>query len=222
MTSIPNTIDFSRSSSSSEDGDSAHDQRRRHIMDAAETCFARAGFHKTSMQEICAEAGMSPGALYRYFKSKEAIIGAICLDERARCHVTLQPLDGDGDFTDRFVDMALAYFEQMRRPGAAALMLEVFAEGLRNSDVGKGFLDNERMVRDVIRGFLEDAAAKGEISPDIDLDAALGFMMAVGEGIVMRATIDPALAPERIRSMLAATTDAVFGRAAVSGKNESS
>src|SRR3954464_11109027 len=44
--------------------------RRSEILSAAQTCFARPGFHQTSMQEICAEAGMSPGNLYRYFRSK--------------------------------------------------------------------------------------------------------------------------------------------------------
>ena len=46
-------------------------------------CFVRSGFQGASMQQICAEAGMSPGALYRYFPSKEAIIEAICEADRA-------------------------------------------------------------------------------------------------------------------------------------------
>ena len=51
--------------------------RRAEILDAAERCFIRSGFHQASMQEICAEAKMSPGNLYRYFPSKEAIIAGI-------------------------------------------------------------------------------------------------------------------------------------------------
>lgn len=198
--------------------ETAHDQRRRHIMAAAEACFARAGFHKTSMQEICAEADMSPGALYRYFKSKEAIIEAICLEERLRCHGTMEALEAGGDFTETFVAMAMSYFDQMRRPGATPMMLEVFAEGLRNSAVGQNFLENERMVREQIGQFVRRAAEKGEIDPSVDIEAALGFMMALGEGIVMRAAIDPALEPERIRGMLAATIDSVFGRKPAGGE----
>ncbi|MCQ3943528.1 MAG: TetR family transcriptional regulator, partial [Alphaproteobacteria bacterium] len=38
--------------------------RRDEILNAARQCFARTGFHQTSMQEICAAAGMSPGNLY--------------------------------------------------------------------------------------------------------------------------------------------------------------
>ena len=57
--------------------------RRFEILQAAQTCFARSGFHQTSMQEICTEAGMSPGNLYRYFRSKEEIIAGIAERDRA-------------------------------------------------------------------------------------------------------------------------------------------
>ncbi|HET9618153.1 MAG TPA: helix-turn-helix domain-containing protein, partial [Pseudolabrys sp.] len=57
--------------------------RRAEILNAAERCFARAGFHQSSMQEICTEAGMSPGNLYRYFPSKEALIAGISERNRA-------------------------------------------------------------------------------------------------------------------------------------------
>lgn len=45
--------------------------RREQILDAAEACFSREGFHQTSMQDICREAELSPGAVYRHFSSKE-------------------------------------------------------------------------------------------------------------------------------------------------------
>ena len=57
--------------------------RREHILDAAERCFARTGFHRTTMQDICKMAGVSPGALYVYFDSKEALIAGITERDRA-------------------------------------------------------------------------------------------------------------------------------------------
>src|SRR3954447_15883797 len=57
--------------------------RRAEILAAAQRCFVRAGFHGASMQDICAEAGMSPGNLYRYFPSKEALIAGIAERDRA-------------------------------------------------------------------------------------------------------------------------------------------
>ena len=50
------------------------DNRRRQILDAATVCFARKGFHATSMPDIFGEVGLSAGAIYRYFPSKQAII----------------------------------------------------------------------------------------------------------------------------------------------------
>src|SRR3972149_11455980 len=51
--------------------------RRSQTLDAAWPCFARKGYHQATMQDICQESGLSPGAIYRYFASKEAILKAI-------------------------------------------------------------------------------------------------------------------------------------------------
>jgi len=59
--------------------DEQQNERRSQILQAAGRCFTRDGFHRTSMQRICKEAGMSPGALYLYFESKEALIAAMIL-----------------------------------------------------------------------------------------------------------------------------------------------
>jgi AcrR family transcriptional regulator len=50
--------------------------RRQQIIDAAYRCFARKGFHQATMRDIYAEAELSPGAVYHYFDSKDAIIQA--------------------------------------------------------------------------------------------------------------------------------------------------
>jgi AcrR family transcriptional regulator len=47
------------------------------ILDAAEACFAREGVADTRVDDIVAEAGMSVGAIYRYFPSKDDIIFAV-------------------------------------------------------------------------------------------------------------------------------------------------
>lgn len=47
--------------------------RRDHILNAALRCFARRGYHVTTVDDIAAEAGVSKGAPYVYFESKEAL-----------------------------------------------------------------------------------------------------------------------------------------------------
>ena len=51
--------------------------RRRQILSAALRAFARQGFHRTTMQDIFREAGLSPGAVYSYFTGKDELIAAI-------------------------------------------------------------------------------------------------------------------------------------------------
>ena len=56
--------------------------RADRILDAAERCFVRAGFHRTTMQDVAAEAGMSAGNLYRYFASKDALVAGLAERDR--------------------------------------------------------------------------------------------------------------------------------------------
>lgn len=52
-----------------------HAERRRdQILQAASACIAQNGFHRTTMAHICDQAGLSPGSVYTWFPSKEAII----------------------------------------------------------------------------------------------------------------------------------------------------
>lgn len=62
------------------------EERRSQILDAAVAVFARLGFHQARMDDIVQEAGLSKGALYWYFKSKDEIVMAILssLFERER------------------------------------------------------------------------------------------------------------------------------------------
>ena len=53
------------------------EERRNQILEAAMAVFARQGFEQARMDDIAQEVGLSKGALYLYFKSKDAIISAI-------------------------------------------------------------------------------------------------------------------------------------------------
>lgn len=69
-------------------------QRRQQILAAARRCFVREGFHQTSMTDIFAEAGLSAGAVYGYFKGKDEIIAAIVDDVIGHVQSILEPIIG--------------------------------------------------------------------------------------------------------------------------------
>src|SRR6201991_2298922 len=101
--------------------------RRAEILDAAERCFARAGFHQASMQEICAEAGMSPGNLYRYFPSKEALIAGISERNRADAVASFVMVDQAPAFFDGLAELARHHLID-RSDAEVGLCAEIMSE----------------------------------------------------------------------------------------------
>ena len=63
--------------------------RREEILQAAETCFARQGFHQTTIQDVIRKSGLSAGCIYGHFASKEELIQAIGESRHARDSVLL-------------------------------------------------------------------------------------------------------------------------------------
>src|SRR5215472_7034271 len=51
----------------------AKEARQEQILTAAVRCFARRGYHATTIEDLVAETGLSRGVLYLYFPSKEAL-----------------------------------------------------------------------------------------------------------------------------------------------------
>jgi TetR/AcrR family transcriptional regulator, transcriptional repressor of aconitase len=111
------------------------ERRRRQILDAARTCFTRKGFHLTSMQDVFAEAGLSAGAVYRYFKSKNEIIHAIATDKVTGAVQMLEeilnedPLPPFEEIIERFASYMQAALDE---DGSLRVAPYVWAEALHD------------------------------------------------------------------------------------------
>ncbi|PIO96454.1 TetR/AcrR family transcriptional regulator [Pleomorphomonas carboxyditropha] len=186
------------------------DERRARILDAARTCFSRAGFHRTSMQEICAEAKMSPGGLYRYFASKDAIIEAIAQEEQLTGRRILEILLEPGTLHDRLLRSGLAYIEAMRDRRAVQMMLEVYVESMRNTAVGAFFARCEEENRRLFEDAFSRAKATGEIAADADVDTMMMTLVAFADGIVLRMGLNPDYDVERAEALLSRVVTAVL------------
>ena len=164
--------------------------RRQRIVDAAEQCFARNGFHRTTMQDICREAGISSGALYVYFDSKEALIEALTERDRKQFlgHFAAA---GDGeDFTAVMEHLfQVCIVDQPRHK--SALCIEIGAESTRNPAIAATMGRFDESLRASLGLLLEDALAKGRIAPLTSIDQALTSMMVVADGVFWRRAVDP-------------------------------
>ena len=189
---------------------SPQDERRARILDAARTCFSRAGFHRTSMQEICAEAKMSPGGLYRYFVSKDAIIEAIAEEEQCAGRRILELMLEPGTLHDRLLRCGLAYIDAMRDRRAVQMMLEVYVESMRNTAVGAFFAACEAENRKLVLEVFDRAKATGELAADADVDTILMTLMAFADGVILRMGLNRGYDVERAEAILSRVVTAVL------------
>ena len=177
--------------------------RRAEILDAAERCFARAGFHRASMQDICGEAAMSPGNLYRYFSSKEALIAGICERNRADAVASFALVDEAPEFFEGLAGLARHHLVD-RTDAEVALCAEIMAESRRHPDIARLYQGIENDIKERIAGMLRRAADRGEIRADLDLDAAASVLMVLGDGMSWRRSVEPGFSPEKTLPLILA------------------
>ena len=175
---------------------------RQRIIDAAVACFARDGFHGASMQQICAQAGMSPGALYRYFPSKVSIIAAIAEGEREQHKAFFKRLDDAEDPVEAMVAIGTEKVDQMMADPRSSLCAETLAEAARNPEVRGMFDRNLAEARAHIAARLQRGQAEGTVDPGLDVETACQLIMAMGDGLSIHRGLNPGLTSERIRPVL--------------------
>lgn len=163
---------------------------RRRVLDAAAQCFTRNGFHATSMHEICAAAGMSPGALYRYFPSKEAIIIAIVEEERGARVALFEELDRAPSFVGGLMEMGRKLFSGELPFLCADLGPEVVTEAARNEKLKAMFDEVEAEMNTAMRRALSKGQERGEIARDLDVDSVLLIISSLGDGLQIRANLE--------------------------------
>lgn len=184
--------------------------RRQQILDASWACFARKGYHETTMQDICSESGLSPGAIYRYFASKEAILNAIhdrydeigraAVEEaRSRKEGPLDTLEAIGE------TMWLSFFDDPTFETTARMDIEIWPEIIRN----KAMLDNRRKEmtfwRSVVTQLLSEAKKLGQLKPEVDPETLAILCICAFEGLRHYRLIDPDnFQPERLFDLLLA------------------
>jgi AcrR family transcriptional regulator len=180
-----------------------HRRRRAAILAAAGRCFVAKGFHQTSMQDICAAAAMSPGALYRYFSSKKAIIAGMVEQERADNRALLARI-GEAPNLMASLDEVLRRLTPLFFDRANALLtLEVVAEGARNADIAALISAADTEARALLEATLTRARDGGELRADVDIRAAAYLVLALIDGLMGRGALGPPLGAKKFRAALA-------------------
>ncbi|MBK5571051.1 TetR/AcrR family transcriptional regulator [Ensifer sp. SSB1] len=179
-----------------------HAAKRRLILDAAISCFARKGFHGTSTAEICAEAGMSPGNLFHYFPTKHTIIAAIVEVERQETAEIFRKLGEAEDLFAALLGFMDSVLELAGDPTYSSMALEIAAEAMRDERIGTLAAANDAELQQALSALLRDAADRNQVDRTVDADRAARWIAAIIDGIFSRVAVDPGFKPKDEGSML--------------------
>jgi AcrR family transcriptional regulator len=146
--------------------------RRDQIIDAATLRFAANGFQATGMADIIAASGLSAGAVYRYFRSKDELVEAIVERVLGRAADRFEQLLGEGQAPDPAEAVAAAV-DLIATIGEAApvdttrVAVQAWAEALRNPAVAA--LAGGAYA--TMRGYLVEVARRAQGSGRLPADA---------------------------------------------------
>ncbi len=168
------------------------EETRGLILQAARRCFAEHGYDATGVAEICESAGISKGAFYYHFESKQAVFLAILADwlgdlERALIPITATSLP----VPDLFVllmraarDALQSNLEQM------PLILEFWTQSSRDTTAQQASLATYRHYHEFMVGLIQRGIAEGSFA-SMDAEAGAQVVLSLASGLLFQGLLDP-------------------------------
>ncbi|HET9733135.1 MAG TPA: helix-turn-helix domain-containing protein [Acidimicrobiales bacterium] len=157
------------------------DALREALLDAAAAVFARQGFDGARIQDVVREAGLSTGAVYGRFASKEDLLReAIITRSVPQVRLSAEGVNKVAELVERGAANVA--------PGltnAEALLLETFVAARREPEVAEALAEADRRWKDAMQGLVEAATADGTVAPDVDPAAVLFLVRIVRLGLLL-------------------------------------
>ena len=170
------------------------EERRNQILDAAVATFSHKGFHQTTIEDIRLEAGLSRGAVYHYFKSKEDIIDGIRQRsaQQAEAIFSTGAEAGDAESTLlSIIDATVSNMVSPRSVEANRLAMFLWAESLVNERIMAGQLPAFKPYLGVVAEAVSKVQAAGRVDPNLDPQAVARLIVGAMIGLQVQLTWEP-------------------------------
>src|SRR4051794_33619956 len=162
------------------------------LLTAAAQAFAERGYEATTMEQIAERVGLSKGALYYRYRSKEDLFLAL-LDERCAAYIAQleqTPAAGWGAFAEQFLAI-------VREGTWPRLFFEFVAYASRRPQARRQLVRRTRAVRAAVERVVEQQVARAGAGPAVRAaDIALA-LTALGNGLALEHVADPRGVPDR-------------------------
>ncbi|MFE0879046.1 TetR/AcrR family transcriptional regulator [Streptomyces smyrnaeus] len=185
--------------------------RRRQILDGARRCFLRNGFHATSMQDVLKESGLSAGAVYRYFRSKEEIIAAVAAEALETIRTSFEQVTS-AQVPPAPDELFIEVFGRLQESVGAGedprelprLLVQVWSEGLRNPELAETISDAYAQLSVQWARLISQYQSRGWVDPGADTVHVARILIGAVQGYFVQQALWGGISPEEFATGLRA------------------
>lgn len=165
--------------------------RRQQLIGAAWRCVADRGFQSLTVDEVCAEAGVSKGAFYLYFESKQDLLLGLLEDEAAEIDELMSDLErADLGGVERLRRFTRVMIDRGDDPARLQIRADLWSEMSASVAVREKWIAVVRARRAVLKRWIEASIASGELA-SVPANALAAILLALGDGLLLHAGLDP-------------------------------
>ncbi len=174
-------------------------KRKDQIIEAACESFAKKGFHNTTMMDIFKGSGLSSGAVYNYFKSKEEIVESIAdmSFERNMNMITEAAKKDEENPLSRLLNDFFTIFKELGSKSDARKSLSIdfdlWSEATRNEHIDRVSRECQESTLSQVSKLVERGQQEGTINRGLDSTAVARALLALLQGLQVQFVINPEL-----------------------------
>jgi AcrR family transcriptional regulator len=160
------------------------EEARSRILKAAQAAFSEKGYDQATMEDIAHKLGVSKGALYLYFNSKEQLFEKITEERQHKLRETLRASLKDGALVECTKEFFDAVIDQQDKYNIS-LTFEVISEAARNDALRAILLEDYDKRLRILSEFLHEQQEQGLIRDDVDVHSLSLGISALFNGLMM-------------------------------------
>jgi TetR/AcrR family transcriptional repressor of uid operon len=164
--------------------------RQEQILQAAMICFAKRGFHLTTMHDISAEAKISVGLIYRYFQNKDAVISAMAEEHQREILAVLDHARQAPSLLEALEILFTAPCCENSPRVHSAFVVDLFAEAGRNPHVAELVSGITETAMDGLTDLISKASERHHAKQNLAPREMAELIFATSHGVLMHDVLD--------------------------------